>query len=119
MGHMITMLASVLFILIMSSCLAWTPSSHFPSCFSAGLTPDQSTVLSVTVNTPTPELCQDICANTTACSSFTWLSEDSPLLPMSCALYTGNYADNSCAHCVSGSPVCSCTVPGLCDEEQN
>ena len=105
--------------LIFSLSLAWDPSKPFPSCLRSNITWDQSSIFDVVLNITTADDCQSICANTESCVSFTWLSEDSPIFPFGCGLFSKTGDEFPCEHCVSGIEECPCTVKGECDSIDN
>ena len=100
--------------LIPSQLLISDPLDKFPSCLKKGITWDQSNVIDLIVNIPTPEECQVICGAREDCQGFTWLEESSAIYPLSCGLFSDKSIEEECPHCVSGYPTCPCHLHGEC-----
>ena len=87
----------------------------YPSCMSANMTWPSSLITSITPAIASPELCQQLCMDEAACTAVTWLSQEADFYPLSCFSFSSSSAPTeSCEHCVSGPPTCSCSVEGEC-----
>merc|ERR1712212_610576 len=104
-----------------------TASSHpsssiptFPSCLQPSITWAAEEVTSVTLGVDTPELCQNICQADPACVAITWTQESFPVFPLlSCATFSSTDNATECVDCVSGPPVCPCSVAGECETSED
>jgi len=76
-------------------------------------------VTSVTPGIDSPELCQNICQADPACVAITWTQASFPVFPLSCATFSSTGNATECVDCVSGPPVCSCSVPGECETTED
>ena len=76
----------------------------------AGITWDQGSVSTILPNTASPEACQRHCLDQMdpQCEGATWLTELSPVLPLSCSLFSALGKEEACDNCVSGPPQCFC-----------
>jgi len=91
----------------------------FPSCLQPNISWAAEEMTSVTVNIDSPELCQSICQADPACIAITWTQESFPLYPLSCATFSSTKNATECVDCVSGPPVCLCSVPGECETSED
>ena len=98
---------------------AWDITSPFPSCLKPEITWDQANIFDVVVNSTSAEDCQTACADREVCASFTWLSEESPILPLSCGLFSKTGDELACKNCVSGASECLCTTQGECVSQED
>ena len=98
---------------------AWDITSPFPSCLKPEITWDQANIFDVVVNCTSAEDCQTACADREVCESFTWFSEESPILPLSCGLFSETGDEMDCKNCVSGASECLCTTPGECVSQED
>jgi len=106
----------IIFLLsIISQAYASYPSAPLPSCLFSNVTWDQSDIFDVVMNCKTPEECQEVCANTEDCVSFTWVTEDADVFSLGCGLFSDTGSEKPCSNCVSGAKECPCTVEGECD----
>jgi len=96
-------------------CEAWI--DPLPSCLFSGVTWNQSNIILVEVGFDSPEECQSKCYEEEMCSGFTWLSDESTILPHGCLLFSELSEELSCDKCFSGPPKCLCTVHGECMEQ--
>merc|ERR1712037_129326 len=95
---------------------ALSPDDTFPSCLKANITFDISSVSNFVANVASPEGCQELCSADPDCSALTWLSSDSSLYPLTCAMFSQiSNITTPCEDCVSGPPKCMCHIPGECD----
>merc|ERR1719234_1372823 len=91
----------------------------FPSCLQANTTWDAEEVTSVTPGINSPELCQNICQADPACVAITWTQPSFPVFPLSCATFSSTGNATECVDCVSGPPVCSCSIQGECETTED
>ena len=101
-------------ILLFPLSYAWDTTSPFPSCLKSEITWDQANIFDIVLNSTSAEECQISCADREACVSFTWLSEESTILPLSCGLFSKTGDELMCKNCVSGASECLCTNQGEC-----
>jgi len=95
-----------------------------PSCFEGGRTYDTDAIERVIPHIESPEDCQQECRKMSGCEAFTWITQDSPILPEACVLYNANVDvtlyDESFGNCVSGPRECACPpedFQGQCNME--
>ena len=76
------------------------------------MTWDQGSVFSILPNTASPESCQQSCRELDhtdpQCKGATWLTAHSPVLPLSCSLFSSLGQEQPCNNCVSAPPQCLC-----------
>merc|ERR1711962_1563952 len=84
----------------------------FPSCLQPNVSWAVEEVTSVTLGVETPELCQQICQANPACVAITWTQDSFPVYPLR---FSSTDNATQCEDCVSGPPVCSCSLPGECE----
>ena len=107
-------MAPLLLLLLLQTASA---SSTIPSCLTANTTWDSSLITSLTPNIPTPELCQQICLDSSPCQAVTWASSESSPFPLSCSTFSSTTSELPCTNCVSGPSSCSCSSQGECQAE--
>merc|ERR1719210_1741857 len=95
--------------------LSTTLDPVFPSCLLPNFTFALEDLISFTPSTETPELCQKICEEESSCIAVTWTQESSPVFPLSCATFSSAKNTTECEYCVSGPPVCHCSIHGECE----
>ena len=110
------------FILLLASksfflCEAWNQDNPMPSCLRSGITWDQSNIIATEIDMATPEDCQNSCSHMYSCVGFTWLSEDSSIFSRGCLMFSEVAEELSWDECISGTPICLCTVHGECKEQ--
>jgi len=103
-------------LILMAPASALFPSDTFPSCLKGNITWDISSVYNIVANVASPEDCQELCSADSGCFALTWLSSNSALYPLTCAMFAQiSNLTTPCEECVSGTPECKCNIPGECD----
>jgi len=84
----------------------------YPSCLTPNISWNIKDMISVTPSVETPELCQRICKAEPRCVALTWTDSFFPVFPLSCVTYSSTDNITQCENCISGPPVCPCSIPG-------
>merc|ERR1712223_2056049 len=53
------------------------------------------------------------------CVAVTWTGKTFPVFSLSCATFSSAEIATQCEDCVSGPPVCHCSVPGECETSED
>merc|ERR1711892_46030 len=90
-------------------------AARFPSCLESGITWGDSSMMSIIPGVPSPEACQDHCAEESGCQAFTWTSDQFEVFPLSCALFHNTASLKECHECISGPSLCMCSENSECE----
>jgi len=91
----------------------------FPTCLEENKSWDAAGIMDIIPGVESAEECQKLCQSDVSCLGVTWTSDQFPLHPLSCTLYSEISSEISCENCISGPSKCSCILPGECKIEDH
>merc|ERR1711892_1144006 len=90
------------------------------ACLKENMTWLSSDIMDVLQPVASPYLCQELCAGTGECQSFTWTTESNLQIKSACVLFASPSTSTSCSACLSGPRTCTCSSEVACrGEEEN
>jgi len=90
------------------------------TCFLSGTSYPESSLISFSLESPSPQACQAECRQAgEPCSAWTWTDSSFSIFPDACVLYNSTEGPLECQHCVSGPPLCLCSYQGQCQVEED